>query len=237
MQPDEYARMRAAENHHWWYVGLRGLLQDHLRRFPSEGPLLDAGCGTGGTLHALGRGTSAIGIDHSPLALRACQERGLPNLARADVTALPFGDAAFGAVISMDVLYHRQVDPASALAEYRRVLRPGGRVYINVPAYEWLRSPHDTVIQTGRRFTRRQVRGMLLDAGLEIELLTHWNALLLLAIASARLLGSGQGSDLERPTPAWVNGMLGQVLALERAVMRMTPLPCGVSIFAVVVKR
>ncbi|MBI1318163.1 MAG: methyltransferase domain-containing protein [Candidatus Hydrogenedens sp.] len=233
MRPDEYTRMRAAEDTHWWYAALRVVVREGMGRYPFEGPLLDAGCGTGGGLTVLDDGALAYGIDRAPEALDACKARGLPRLTRGDVTALPYRDDTFGAVMSMDVLYHRRVEPGRALAEYRRVLRSGGVVYLNLPAYEWLRSAHDTVIETERRFTREQVRGLLADAGFEVAWLSHWNMLLLPAIAAARLLGGAGGSDLERSTPAWVHAVLGGVMAVERGLMKLAPLPCGVSIFAV----
>ena len=58
-----------------------------------------------------------------------------------------------------------ELTPERALAEIRRVLRPGGRLVMNLPALEWMRSTHDESVQSSRRYTTGQVRGRLAQAG------------------------------------------------------------------------
>ena len=54
----------------------------------------------------------------------------------------------------LSFVYHEAVDSdRAALAEFRRVLRPGGRLLIQVPAYDWLRSRHDREVATRERYT------------------------------------------------------------------------------------
>jgi ubiquinone/menaquinone biosynthesis C-methylase UbiE len=89
--------------------------------------VLDAGCGNGRYLAAL-RGRShrgpVIGVDRSPGMLAAA---GAGRLAVGDVQALPFPDGAFDAALAMHMLYHVP-ERRAALAELRRVVRPGGVV-------------------------------------------------------------------------------------------------------------
>lgn len=75
----------------------------------------------------------AVGVDIEPKAIAAASalaaEAGLTNLAfaEADMTALPFEDGSFDAVFLHAVLYHQnQATLTRALAEARRVLKPGG---------------------------------------------------------------------------------------------------------------
>lgn len=234
MEASEYDNMRAAESTHWWYRGLRALVKDSLPENAMR--VLDAGCGTGGQLAELGV-RQGFGIDAAPEALAHCRARGLHRIAQASVSALPFPDACFDAVVSLDVLYHRAVgDPVVALREYRRVLRPGGVLILNVPAYAWLHSRHDAAIHTGRRFTRGAIVRLVKSAGLDVIRATYWNTLLFPAVAALRFSGKAHAagrSDLETPPGPAQQYIGATALALERALLRQINLPFGLSVFMV----
>ncbi len=95
-------------------------------------PILDAGCGTGLNLRHLPEGS--VGVDINPRNIALLRQR-LPNhtVIEGDVEALPFDDASFGTVLCTEVIEHIP-DPSAALAEYRRVLQPGGVLIGSVPA-------------------------------------------------------------------------------------------------------
>lgn len=100
------------------------------------GRLLDIGCGTGGLLERLaGRIEEGLGVDASrdmlALARTRLAERGLSRIAvrQADMYRLPIADSAFDAVTLQMVLHYAE-DPAVALAEAARVLKPGGIMVI-----------------------------------------------------------------------------------------------------------
>jgi SAM-dependent methyltransferase len=95
-------------------------------------PILDAGCGTGLNLRHLPEGST--GVDINPRNIELLRRR-LPNhtVVEGDVEHLPFATASFGTVLCTEVIEHIP-DPAAALEEYRRVLRPGGVLIGSVPA-------------------------------------------------------------------------------------------------------
>lgn len=93
--------------------------------------VLDLGCGTGDlALAAAALGALPVGLDVAAGMLALAGERG-PALdwVRGEGEALPFAEATFGAVVSGFAL-RNLVDPARALAECARILRPGGRIAI-----------------------------------------------------------------------------------------------------------
>ncbi|MCL4848444.1 MAG: methyltransferase domain-containing protein [Acidobacteria bacterium] len=106
-----------------------------------EGRVLDAGCGGGGMpLSLADEATLVVGIDlvdrFADAGTRLADELGRPNLtfAQADGQALPFVDESFDAVLSHAVIEH-VADAPRYLRECRRVLKPGGWMYLSTAPY------------------------------------------------------------------------------------------------------
>jgi len=238
MRREEYATLRRVEDAHWWYRQLRRVVRFHLERFlPGwrDAAILDAGCGTGANLAALEGSGRRVGLDLSADALAGCRTRDLRELVRGDATALPFADGSFDAVLSMSVIYHAWVrDPAAALRELHRVLRPGGLLLVDVPAYASLYSAHDEAVMTARRFRASELRALVEGAGFTVLRTTHWITLLFPAVWLARKLRFfAKGRDFETTETAeagGTNALLDALMRAEAALWRRVPLPFGVSI-------
>lgn len=247
MRQDEYAAMYAVEDEHWWYVGMRAvadaLLERRFNRRRGRLDILDAGCGTGGNSAHLRRYGRVTGIDFSADALALAAERPGLRLGRASVEAIPFATASFDLVLSNDVLCHLGVaNDATALGELVRVLRPGGVLYLQLPAYEWLRSHHDEAVHTGHRYRTGEVRTLLRDAGLRVHRVTHANSALLPAAAAWRALNrlwsgsGGAGRSDVRPLAMPANALLRTALRLESPLIARRDLPFGLSVIGVAEK-
>jgi len=148
---------------------------------------------------------------------------------------LPFRDGAFDLVVSADVLYHRAVtDDGGALAELRRVCRPGGVVLLNLPAHRWLTADHDRAIHAARRYARRDLRRLATGAGLDVVRLSYFNCLLFPLAAAVRLATRrGRARSDVRPLPRGIDAALARVLEAEGWLLLRMPLPWGLSLFAV----
>ena len=190
MNPQEYDLMYRVEDDHWWYVGMRAISGAMLaERLGGTRParILDAGCGTGRNVLELDRLGEATGIDLSPRAIELSTRRSLRRLARASVGQLPFAAGTFDLVTAFDVLCHGAVlDERASLREFWRVLRPGGWLLLHLPAYAWLKSPHDRAVHNDRRYSTGDVRAMLNGAGFSIERMTYANTLLFPVPATTR---------------------------------------------------
>ena len=225
MEDAEYYKMAEVEDRMWYYRSLHDHFLRVLRARLGDGPrdLLDAGCGTGGLIRRLRGAVPAWriqGLDVSPIACEMARQRCDVSIVEGSVTALPFGVASFDAVLAADVLYELE-EPDAALREVARCLRPGGWVVVNVPAYRWLWSYHDTAVRSKHRFVRTEVAALLAVAGFVTEVNTHWNALPFpLIVARRKLFASAADTSDVRLYPAPAEAFLRGLMGMEHAWMR-----------------
>jgi SAM-dependent methyltransferase len=159
--------------------------------------VLDLGCGAGRhAFEALRRGASVVALDADAGELRGVADMVVamdaagevpPGAAaravRGDATRMPFPDDAFDRVIAAEVLEHIP-DDWQALREIARVLRPGGRLAVTVPAWMpericWRLSDDYHTVPGGhlRIFTRGELNAKLARAGLSVSGHHHAHAL------------------------------------------------------------
>ena len=195
------------EDRHWWYLGLRAWSPRPIARLAggkADFSILDAGCGTGKLLEACASYRS-VGLELSPDAFPFLRRRGLENVVRGSVVRMPFPDETFDLVVSNDVLCCVETPgDLHALLEMGRVLRTGGNLLLNLPAYEFMRSHHDAAVHTKQRYTRPRLRAMLARAGFGgADHLPEHPALSRRRIgAPSRETSSGEGQHAEvRPCP------------------------------------
>jgi SAM-dependent methyltransferase len=144
---DDWAREgrdKGMEERHW------NTAKHVLARMPVEegDTVLDLGTGSGYALRAL-RDTEGVGrgygIDASPEMLRNARDYTDDDrigFVRGDFESLPFGDATFDSVFSMEAFYYAR-NPLGALAEVRRVLRPGGTFFCAVNFFKENEETHE----------------------------------------------------------------------------------------------
>lgn len=240
METDYFERLYGLEEVHWWHATRRRMVLDQVdRRYGATADLrvLDVGCGTGRMLSELGRRGLAVGLDLSDEALHFCRERGHERVLKADLLGLPFPDDSFDVVTALDVLEHIE-DHVGALRECVRVLQPGGRMFVFVPAHRWLWSLQDEVSHHFRRYTAPTLRSAVVEAGFTVERLTYVNAFLLPVIVAGRLwlralLRFKHVDDENELHPGWSNGVLARIFGAEIGLLRRGDLPIGASLLCV----
>jgi SAM-dependent methyltransferase len=236
MKIEEYGRMYALEETHWWYSGMRAITASVVKPFLNgqRRRILDAGCGTGNHLEHLKAWGDGVGVDLSEEALRFCHNRGV-TVAGANLLSLPFADQSFDLVTSFDVLYHRWVtDDRAAVRELVRVLRPGGFLFVRVPALKMLWGAHDEAVFSRHRYTRGELERLFEDCGLRVERATYCNSLLFPVLATRRTLDrwlSREGSDVES-LPGPLDRTFRTLLNLEARWLRRFSFPVGASVIA-----
>jgi SAM-dependent methyltransferase len=249
MDPAAYGEFRDLERSHWWFRGRTAIFEAIVARrvLPEvrERPIraLDVGCGMGAHLGILGPEGRSFGTDLELGAIRHCRDRGFQAVALADGTRLPFQDAAFDLVTALDTLEHIP-DDAAAARECARVLKPGGILVVSGPAYQFLYTHQDRVVEHRRRYTLGAVRSLLEGAGLELLHGTYVNWILFPGILAAIVLikikqrlrppqPGDQRSNASIRFPRWLNGVLAWIFSAERHVAPFVRLPFGHSLVAI----
>lgn len=244
MERAEYEHMHAVEDRMWWYRGLRRLVADQLTRAltgtKTGGPVLDAGCGTGGMLRVLGpaiAGRPTIGLEYDPVAAGMASAKADRPVACGSVNEMPIGDGALGAYVSLDVLCHANVESARALKEAHRCLGPGAIALFNLPAYPWMLSAHDRRVHNARRFTRGEARALIAAQGFRVIRASYWNTLLFPLMLIHRLVERADAKSDVRDYPRWLDAIFSTALAIERAAIGAgLSLPFGGSLMIVAVR-
>jgi SAM-dependent methyltransferase len=198
VEMEEYARIAAAEDDHWWYRNTRALVGDFLSPWLTRSQrILDAGCGPGGNGAWLAQHGTVVGVDVSPDALafvRARRPETRP--VRASLEALPFPSASFDVIVGITVLYTIDDDQA-AFGELARVLAPDGALLLFEPAFKSLRREHDVTVHGHRRYRRAELVERARANGLVVQRATY--AYSFLAPPAAVLGGLER---IRRPTSA-----------------------------------
>ena len=232
--------MYELEDTYWWFVARRELAIQFLAQVvPPDAKILDVGCGTGKGQESFGKLGTVFGVDFSQDALMFCHERGLERIARANAEALPIQSEVFDTVVTLDTIEHIP-DDHKAVSEIARILKPGGVLLLNVPAYQWLWGPHDVALMHQRRYTRTQVRNLLTTNGFKIERLSYHIFFLFPLVALSRFLSKFKKGepDAKLPSiPRWVEAMFTIIQRGEAAIITRSNLPWGSSIVAVARKR
>ena len=184
-----------------------GYFRDVTRHFEPSARLLDVGCGTGWLAEHF---EDYTGVDGSPDAVSAAVARGR-NVSLADVDQpLPFADVSFDGVVLKDLLEH-VADPVAVVAEVRRVLRPGGRVFASSPdAQRWVWDDY-----THRRpFTRKAFRLLFRDGGFTVDRVGYESVMPGTSIVAARTRANRRPAVLR--AAAWLPVVRRNVWVIAR---------------------
>ena len=224
-----------AEPGYWWYRARADLMQAALGGFVEDAVrVLDVGSADGPSVGWLRRVGKHTALDIDP--------RGLdPGGVCGSALRLPFRDESFDVVAAFDVVEHCEPE-STVLAELTRVLAPGGRLLLSVPAYEWAWSDFDDQNGHLRRYTRPRAVHAVREAGLHVERVSYAFASVFPFFAIERLARRMRSQVWRTPAgaPADIVGLpevsplverlLMSLTRLDRYLLRKRDLPFGSSV-------
>jgi SAM-dependent methyltransferase len=221
---------------YWWYRARAELLESVLGPYlRSPRRILDVGSADGPSVGWMAGDYPRFTLDLHPDGLNPGE--GVCGSA----TALPFGDEVFDVVAAFDVVEHCE-DDARAVGELTRVLAPGGRLLLSVPAYQWAWSDHDQRAGHYRRYTRPQLVELVEGAGLVVDRASYAFASvfpMFVAERGIRRLRRGHADPAEQRLPSVppaVDRVLMRLSRVDRRLLRSRDLPFGSSVFLAAVK-
>lgn len=242
MNPEEYAKLERIDREHWFYRGKREIVRHWIGRYLSLRPgdlLIDAGCGTGTMLVEMSSQCRVLGLDDHDESISLARPKVHAiggGILQTDLRAIPLAGGCATVALLLDVLEHLD-EPAAALDEMIRVVRPGGLLLITVPALRWLWSDWDVALHHRRRYHRRDFAALLARPGVELLRCGYINTVMLLPIAAVRLWrrilppppGRSRAEDSIPPAP--LNAILRRCFVAPACLEWFRP-PAGVSLLA-----
>lgn len=233
-------RLAAMEEDHFWFRGRWRWVQRFLQmvRGASSGPVVDIGCGTGFSAALLAsQGFSVVALDAMLEGLQlAAHRKPRLHLVQGSALSLPFRPGSLQGALLMDVLEH--VPAEQALGEVWRVLTPGGFLIFSVPSLPWLWSRRDEGAGHFCRYTRKQMRRLLVQGGFIPQELRYYLFLLLPVVLVSRLLARfWPAFEQLEERPGKLANALGYVLVRgEVGVGRWISWPMGSSLVGLAFK-
>lgn len=244
MDKDYELKYHQQEHGNWWFVSRRRLIVAFLEKYhiAKDARIIDIGC-SGGELLAdlmqLGY-DNLYALDYSEEAIRICREKGISNAYVMDGHNPEFPEGYFDLIIASDSLEHLK-DDQLALANWSRILKPGGLLFVFVPAFMFLWSHHDDINYHYRRYTRKELKTKLRQSGLDIVQSGYWNTAVFLPTLAVRMLEKITGrnkkaaekSDAIVVMPEALNRLMINVISIENFFCKNSLLPVGVSTFTI----
>lgn len=242
MKKEFYKDYFRLEKEHWLFKVRRKIFLYFIEKYAKPGSkIFDFGCGSGYLVGGLQKmGYDVCGIDFEEEAINYGFSSGVKNLKIGTGNAIDYADASFDMVTAFDVLEHIK-DEKPSLGELFRVLKPGGKMIISVPAYQWLWGVQDEVSHHFRRYTINSLTFVINEfPQLKMVRKTYYNILLFPAIALVRLLSrwfdiKNRSSDFEIDNRA-LSACFYFIFNLETYLLKFINFPFGVSILVILEK-
>lgn len=236
-----YKDLYDLEEKHWWHLAKRRAVLYFINRFNKiKNPrILDIGCGTGKNIEAFNNIGLGYGIDKSRQAIKFCKKRGLKNVKLGKSEKTNLKSSYFDVITLLDVLEH--VEESPTLKEIHRILKPKGTVILSVPAFDWLWSQWDVVLQHKRRYTIDSLSKVLGIHNFKVIKISYAYSFLVLPAIIVRSIKSkmfknNYPSDFKLSSSP-INWFLFSLSKIESFFMYNNKVPFGTSIFCVATKK
>ncbi len=224
------------ESTHFWFKSRNQLIIQCLKNyFPAARNYCEIGCGTGNVLKAVSADNPHMNVTGSEIYLSALDyaAKRVPHadLIQADACRFPF-ESEFDLIGSFDVLEHID-DDTLALQNIHKALKNSGGLILTVPQHNWLWSTYDDMACHKRRYSWKELRTKVKDAGFKIIRITSFMTFLLPVMITSRFKKTPDPSRLLNINRA-MNSVFYRINQAEQALINQNiNLPFGGSLLCI----
>jgi ubiquinone/menaquinone biosynthesis C-methylase UbiE len=186
--PEEGHELTAqVEEKSFWFQHRNRVISHLLTRYHHQSPLLDIGGGNGLQARYLQPQTPVVMVEPGAAGCNTAKTRGVKWVVQSTLEALSLPDASVDALSFFDVLEHLD-NPQGILRECHRILKPGGNLFVTVPAFQFLWCDEDIYADHKRRYTVPSLAKELTTPGFELSYISYYFQFLLLPLFLLRTL-------------------------------------------------
>lgn len=229
----DYKDYQASQtNTNFWFRGKNNLidiLMSKVSQKEDKIKILNLGVGTGDDLKILNKYGNNYLIDINKDALDLIESDLYFEKKVANACNLSYDNNLFDVVVSFDVFEYIEDDDKS-ISEIYRVLKKGGLLVFSVPAFQFLFSGHDVVLDHKRRYSNKMLRRLL--ARFESPRLYYWNTIMFFPVATLRLIKLSFKPEVDHLNfHRTIDSLLYFFLSMENVCIKHNvPLPFGISL-------
>lgn len=236
MEKAGYDFLREVQFKHWWFQGRRRVVKAFIvgEGDETKGQVLDIGSGYGALVPVLKAMGYVDVIEPYKEAHPTLIDMGVQNIYAIKDFPQNFPQKKYDCVTLFDVLEHIE-DDGKALGVIReRLLKPGGRCLLTVPAYAWLWTKHDDIHHHFRRYHKKGLKGIMEQAGFKDIRISYFMTFLFPLAALERIflkIRPPENANLKLPHPL-VNKLLERIFGWEDKFISKMNFPFGLSLIA-----
>ena len=231
------------EKQHFWFISRREKIIKYFKKFTDKNAsILEIGAGTAYVALGLQQAKYKVSVGELHLSgLYYAKQQGIKDCLQFDLYNPPHIDE-YDAIGMFDVLEHLS-DADHALKKINSMLKNNGKLYITVPAHQWLWSREDEVAAHKTRYTKKSLTDCVTQSGFKVLKVDYFFTLILPLLWLRKILNpaTGKAINLEEHTssngiPKLINTMLLLICRVENKISSLLPNIFGGSIIMVAEK-
>ena len=240
-----YQEYYTLEREGWWFKARLSILDSYCKDLAvnTNIKIVKVGAATGATYEMLSRYGEVTSLEYDKFCCEFLKEKTGIEAINASLTELPFKNNTYDLICAFDVIEHIEYHE-KALDEIYRVLRPHGKYFLTVPAFQSLWSNHDVVNHHYRRYRKKKFNSLISNSNLKIDYSTYFNFWLFIPISIARLIlnilprkkkenSSGSDNEIMKSSKV-INAILFSIFHSEKYLLNHNvKFPFGVSIMTI----